>query len=240
MSSTKILAAGFLSIATMVAATAQAQQLQFKQWRAVGGGNGVPCQYNNPADPAKPNNVQFIQNETGIASFLFDSVGIFLPQNVGGNSSDMSCNVEARVVIPRGYYVSTLNQTIYGGVVKNAGSSGGYSTSMYFFQKNIPLSQINLPIGTEETNIPSFVRSNTQFLADTDAKMCVQCVASTITTLEVDFKFQLLAYGRRTSADQYLMTSIDGADTTVNFAPELKRCPNPLKLITKCSRGFGF
>jgi hypothetical protein len=201
--------------------TAFSADLQWKSFKAVGGGDGTACHYRDN-DPN--NNVQIVPNG-GVVSFLFNTVGIYLNSATSALAHSMSCNVEAKVVVPRGYYVDTFGQFISVGVLKDAGTVGGISSNAFLFQKQIPINQLNLPFGGEAINEPQINKSNTQiFTKDQKRIMCLATAFSPLTTV---FKFQVLAVGSRPNTQKMFVTQIDGTDVdvvTLNIAPSIKSC----------------
>lgn len=219
LSAMAVLAASLASVST----PALAQDLVFENIRAVGGGDGERCRL----DPTTgEGNVLFVDNGSQV-SFIFTTFGINLPRSRNPLSGRLawsaSCNVEADVIIPQGYFVKTLSQSIVGGVLKDSGTSGGISTNAFLFQNQIPLNQINMAFRPEEKILNALVtRENTQiFLSSQTAIMCAATAAGPVRT---KFKFQMLAAGAKPLPFLNFVANIDGSDLVYGVQPSLERC----------------
>jgi len=221
--SSRALSAAAVALVALAPAAALAQDLIFENVRAVGGGDGDRCKLNPVTGEG---NVLFVDNGAQI-SFIFQTFGVNLPRSrnpFGGKLTwSASCNVEADVVIPQGYFVKTFSQSIVGGVLKDPGTSGAISTNAFLFQKQIPLNQINMIFKPEEKILNALVtRENTQiFLASQTAIMCAATAGGPIRT---QFKFQMLSAGARPLPLLNLVANIDGSDLVYGVESSLERC----------------
>lgn len=213
------------AVAALAAASsnALAQEVIFENVRAVGGGDGERCRL----DPRTgEGNVLFVDNGSQI-SFIFQTFGINLARSRSPLSGRLawsaSCNVEADVIIPQGYAVRTLAQSLVGGVLKDSGTSGGISTNAFLFQNQIPLNQINMIFKPEERILSALItRNNTQiFLPDQVRLMCAASAAGPVRT---KFKFQMLAAGAKPLPFLNFVANIDGSDIVYDLQPSLVAC----------------
>ena len=214
-----------LALCSVLAAApaALAQDLQWNNVRAVGGGDGERCKL-DPATGA--GNVLFVDNG-GQISFIFQTFGINLPKSRNPLSGKLafsaSCNVEADVTIPQGYFVRTLSQSIVGGVLKDPGASGGLSTNAFLFQNQIPINQINMLFKPEEKIFNALVtRENTQVFLP--AQAAIMCAATAGGPMRTKFKFQMLAAGAKALPFLNFQVNIDGSDVVYGLESSLESC----------------
>jgi hypothetical protein len=217
------LALGALGLAATAATPALAQDLIFENVRAVGGGDGERCRL----DPATgEGNLLFVDNGAQV-SFIFSTFGINLPRSRSPFSGVLawsaSCNVEADIIIPQGYFVRTLSQSIVGGVLKDSGTTGGISTNAFLFQNQIPLNQINMAFRPEEKILNALVsRENTQVFLP--AQTAIMCAATAAGPMRTKFKFQMLAAGAKPLPFLNFVANIDGSDLVYGVESSLGRC----------------
>lgn len=212
-----------VSMGALAPAAALAQDLVFENVRAVGGGDGDRC----TLDPVTgQGNVLFVDNGAQI-SFIFQTFGVNLPRSsnpFGGKLTwSASCNVEADVVIPQGYYVKTFSQSIVGGVLKDSGTTGAISTNAFLFQRQIPLNQINMVFKPEEKILNALVsRENTQIFQA--AQTAIMCAATAGGPVRTQFKFQMLSAGARPLPFLNFVANIDGSDIVYGVVSSLEQC----------------
>jgi len=214
-----------LSSVLATAPAAMAQDLEWNNVRAVGGGDGDRCKL-DPATGA--GNVLFVDNGAQI-SFIFQTFGINLPKSrnplSGRLAYSASCNVEADVTIPQGYYVRTLSQSLVGGVLKDVGGSGGLTSNAFLFQNQIPLNQINMVFKPQEKIFNALVtRENTQVFLP--AQAAIMCAATAGGPMRTKFKFQMLAAGAKIAPFINFQVNIDGSDVVYGLQSSLESCFN--------------
>lgn len=217
----RLAAAGIL-IASFAAAPASAFDLEWRNVRAFGGGDGTRCFYSE-ADPGR-SNVQFLAFGSD-ASFVFDNFGINLKRRFGGGplKHDASCNIEADVTIPQGFYVRTLTQNIIVGIKKDRLATGGLSTNGYLFQRQVPVNQLNWPFLPEEVLDEALAsRSNTQIFDQNTVSL--QCTRTATGPWTTQFKFQLLAAAVRPLPLVEFRLNVDAGDLNYELRPSLERC----------------
>ena len=201
------------------------EELTWRKVRAIGGGDGQRCFYREGAHPAK-NNV-FWSSAGSEVGFVLSSFGVNLPAATnplrGALKFSSSCNIEAEVVIPQGYFVATLTQTLSYGVLKDAGTTGGVTTGAFLFQNQVPLNQINLLAPPDRAvNDPLFTKTNVQIFDDQTRRG--QCALTAGAPLVTVFKLQLLSAGARPLPFLTLLINVDSADVEYALEPSLLRC----------------
>ena len=223
----KSIFSGFILFSTLAAAmpAASADELQWSGVRAFGGGDGKRCRF--VEGDTVGNNVFWTSAGSSVA-FVFTTFGIDLPRSrnplSGRLSFSASCNIEARVTVPQGYYIATLAQTLTYGVLKDAGTTGGVTTGAFLFQNQVPLNQINLALPVDRAlNEPLFTRTNNQIFDPNTVR--AQCAASAAGPFTTPFKLQLLAAGARPAPFMNLIVNVDSADVEFELSPALRRCP---------------
>lgn len=201
-------------------------ELTWRKVRAVGGGDGQRCFHRADAAPSK-NNVFWTSAGSEVA-FVLSSFGVNLPASNNPLSGRLkftsSCNIEAEVVIPQGYFVATLAQTLSYGIVKDAGTTGGVTSGAFLFQNDLPLNQINLLAPPDKAlNDPLFTKSNVQIFDEQTRR--AQCALTAGAPLVTVFKLQLLAAGARPLPFLSLLINVDSADVHYALEPSLQLCP---------------
>jgi hypothetical protein len=200
-----------------------AQEVSLENIRAYGGGDGSRC----TLDPSTgQGNVLYVANGMQL-SLIFDTFGINLPKSRNPFSGPLawsaSCNIEADFVIPQGYAVKTLSQSVVGGVFKDVGPAGGISTNAFLFQDKIPLNQINWAFGPGEKLFNVLVnKENTQVF--TQQQVALMCAATAPGTLRTKLKFQMLAAGARPVPFMNFQANIDAGDLVYGLVPSLVAC----------------
>jgi hypothetical protein len=221
MSIRRLVAAGVL-LTSLASTQALAFNLEWRNVRAVGGGDGTRCYYSE-SDPGR-SNVQFLAFG-GDASFVFDSFGINLKRRFGGGplKQDSSCNIEADVIIPQGFYVRTLTQNIIVGIKKDKLAAGGLSTNGFLFQRQVPVNQLNWPFPPDSVVDDALAsRSNTQVFDQ--GTISFQCARTAAGPWATQFKFQLLAAAVRPVPLVEFRLNVDAADLNYELRPTLERC----------------
>lgn len=214
-----------LSLSTLaVSAASLANELEWNNLRAIGGGNGKRCFFK---EGDSRSNVEMDVSGNNV-TFVFDSFGIDLKRKFGGGplKYDASCNVEADVTIPQGYYIATLTQSLIVGIRKDPGTTGGLSSNGFLFQTLVPVNQINLPLGPKlELDTPLYdgLAPNKQIFDS--ATIAAQCAATASGPMQTVFKFQLLAAGVRPLPMLRLQVNVDSGDLSYGLQPTLLRCP---------------
>ena len=205
---------------------ALAQELVWNSVKAFGGGDGLRCNL-NPADPASAN--VYWSSAGGDLSLIFTTFGLNLPKSTrfgGMLAFSTSCNVEASVTIPQGYFIRTLSQSLTVGIIKDPGTTGAISTNGFLFQTQVPLNQINMILeAAQGVNNVLFTRDNTQIF--NDIERAIQCALTTAGPLTTSFKFQMLGVAARPLPFLGVLANLDGSDLNFGLAPSLESCPNP-------------
>lgn len=217
----RLAAAGILA-ASSLTVPALAFDVEWRNVRAFGGGDGSRCLYSE-TDPSR-NNVHFLAYG-GDASFVFDDFGIHLARRFGGGplKQEASCNIEANVTIPQGFYVRSLTQNIIVGIKKDKLAAGGLSTNGFLFQRQVPVNQLNWPFQPDEVVDEALAsRSNTQFFDETTIRL--QCARTATAPWTTRFKFQLLAAAVRPFPLVEFHLNVDAGDLNYQLSPSLERC----------------
>jgi hypothetical protein len=207
----------FLSFAPVTAAFSQ--DISWEKVKIFGGGHGERCNDSNSAFvPTGPE-----------ASFLLSTFGINMPKSRGmkldPQSRNSSCNLEAAITIPQGYYMKTLTQKLSLSVLKDIGATGGISTNGFVFQNQIPVNQINVFLKPEEVYRPEnsvIERTNVQiFSPEVKSIMCAQSAFGPLRTV---FKLQLLTTGNRLFTNQGFLLNVGNQDVVFGLSPSIVPC----------------
>ena len=200
-----------------------AQDVTFENVRAFGGGDGERCSL----DPANgQGNVLFVDNGAQI-SFIFTTFGINLARSrtpfSGRLAWSASCNVEADLIVPQGYFIRTLSQSVVGGVIKDIGASGAISTNAFLYQNTVPLNQINMVFRPDEKILQALItKENTQIFKQ--AEISAMCAASAGGPVRTKFKFQMLAAGAKAAPFINFQANIDGSDLVYGIESSIEPC----------------
>jgi hypothetical protein len=198
-------------------AIALSQEIEWENIRAIGGGDGERCSLENVQATVAG----------GQVSFLFQKVGIFLAKSSnpfkGRLAYSSSCNVEAEIKIPAGFYINTITQSLTFGAQKDVGPSGGISTNGFLFQTKIPLNQINVVYSPKQQIFNAFEeKQNTQYLGEIGQK--IQCEISQNTEFKTKFKLQILAAGAKPAPFMSFIVNVDASDVVYALRPQLFPC----------------
>lgn len=217
----KILNTAF-ALGMLTTTTAMAQELGWQNIRVAGGGSMVGCTANSISQDI------FWNSYAGDISFVFTKLGITLEKG-GFNgfkmSASTSCTVDAWVVIPQGFYVSTIAQTLTGGILKDRGTVAGITSNAFLFTNQIPLNQINVVSAAGQAvdaTAGLLVRNNTQILDQTSKR--IQCATTLTRPLTTNFRLNIAAVATRALPFQRVLINLDASDLSYQLTPTLLPC----------------
>lgn len=199
-------------------------------WRgfSIRGAGSSACYY-NPNNPSSSNVSVTLFGDN--ASFIFSDLGIMLESSFDANAprrQSSECHIEARLVMPRGYYLDSLKQTIMAAVFKTPGSKGLIHTDALMFHERIALTSLHVELekGTEvEEPMAAWNQGHSFSYRD----IYNQCLMTRDRDWYTVFKFKVKLEGKRDSHVENFMINFDSSDLTFELTPRLRSCRDVLR-----------
>lgn len=202
-----LLAAGLVPAAVAAAAPAavQAQEITWRDDKAVALGTGCSSLYGDTVFISAGNDV----------AVLFSRFGVELPAGGANTSlSDLkSCLVRIPATIQGGFKITELTQMITYGVNKSGNTSGEITTASTFF--NLPVAKFNVHVPFGARQDPTVSQSTvTPFLVATACSKTVNGL----------YQSNMAVSGNRSNAGESLILAMQGLDLRYDVLLELIPC----------------